>query len=93
MKEESLEIVFESPKSPRAGRMSSLWTKRLEPLTARPDEWARVLEVDTKQKAYAIASDLKRGVLRVPAGKWEFAGRQAEDGVKGFVYARFLGNG
>lgn len=86
------EIIFEKPKPARAGRTSTKWLDALLPLIERPNEWARVKTTPTKQRAYALASELKRGVLRKPPGRWDFAGREAEDGKRGYVFACYLGS-
>lgn len=75
------------------GRQPGVWLERLQPLTAHAGRWAVIHTAEategTKatpaQKASAIASQLKKGKLRAPEGKWEFTSRQGE------VFAKYVG--
>ena len=65
------------------------WEKRLEPLTLQPREWARVQETDTVEYAHNLVYKLRKRILNVPIGIWEFRGGKYKNG--GAVWARYLG--
>lgn len=61
------------------------WVVRLAPLTQRQGEWAKVHTMGTEGSAQATVSTLRSGVLKRPAGSWEFRASGAD------VYARYMG--
>lgn len=85
------DIVFEDP-PPAASRGGAprVWEKRLEPLRARPGEWA-VVKTGKANAIYTTADALRHG--RFGAGidpqDWEFVARTKNG--EGKVYARFIG--
>jgi hypothetical protein len=82
-------IVFENPPPPPAPAHRR-WHARLEPLKARPHEWARVYVTSDYQKASSYAWQLKkRDRYALPSGDFEFRAARLEDG-RGAVYARYL---
>lgn len=89
------DIVFEDlpPARTNAGKqLHSLrvWKQRLDPLRARPGEWAVVL-VTTVRGGSVTASQLRQGTLGagVDTSEFEFASRVVDN--EGRVYARFVG--
>lgn len=84
MTEEGPGIVWENP-PPRA-RTSPPWMKLLRPLKKHPGRWARVWEARDAKQASSIASRLRRGRTKRPAGM-EFVHSDR------YVYARYLGEG
>jgi hypothetical protein len=91
------ELVFCEPPSRDGGSYRGKWLRTLEPLCARPNEWARL----PGHFSRAMVSQLLRtsrgggGTLRFPAGRWEFRGRAVPDVPAGrvAVWARYLGAG
>lgn len=61
------------------------WVTRLAVLTQNPGKWAKVYTMGTEGSASATVSTLRSGVLKRPAGAWEFR----SDGPD--VYARYMG--
>lgn len=84
---ESNGVVWEDPPEEKAG--TGVWHERLAPLMARPGVWARIAERPQPSTARTVASNLRKRMVRVPEGDWEFVSRQV-DGTA-YVYARYLG--
>jgi len=82
------EIVWEDP-SPRTYSERMVWVEVLEPLTQRPQVWARIKTCATAQLSATTANNLRCGRLRLPPGDWEF--RASKKGDIYGVYARYLG--
>ena len=75
------------PPSARMAKMGA-WEERLEPLKARPGEWALVQKT---LSCHSIVSGLRVGKYKgVVATDWEFYACRVE-GV-GFIYAKYLFN-
>lgn len=77
------EIIWEEPPERTSG--ASKWVRKLQPLTQRPNQWARIATQKSKGSAASLASQLRNGGLKRPSGAWEF---QAHDTL---VYAQYLG--
>jgi hypothetical protein len=78
-----MKVLWRDP--PRRTR----WTQRLEPLKARPGEWARVHVTAKPEQAHSQAGALRAGKFAIPEGDWDFTSRKAGNG--GEIYARYLG--
>lgn len=65
------------------------WYERLEPLKREPKRWAIVRTFKEKGRNTTAANNLRYGLLRIPAGKWEFTARSV--GSEHHVYAKYLG--
>ena len=64
---------------------ASPWELLLAPLTERPTKWAKVKTMGSPGSASATVSNLRSGVLRRPAGEWEFRSSESH------VFARYMG--
>ncbi len=84
-------IVWEEPTpSNRGGQPAGKWVVLLAPLARCPGKWALIGVKSTGPVASTAASNLRRGTIQIPPGRWEFVGRSLPDG-SGAVYARYLG--
>lgn len=90
---------WEEPPPPTASNgMPTRWAPRLEPLKARPGQWARVLDYMSRHSAYGVRRYL-RGMRRhqpanVDPSEWEFAARRMpEDSEWWALWARYVGGG
>lgn len=83
-----MRVIWEEPRE----RTQDTWVERLEPLKARPGDWARVRDAESIQvaKGYAWQLANRPEKYRLPAGRWEFKGGLSEQDEPG-VYARYLG--
>ncbi len=79
-----------APSSNQVGQPAGKWVVLLAPLVRYPGKWARIDVKSTGPVASTAASNLRKGTIQVPPGRWEFAGRKLPDGTGG-VYARYLG--
>jgi hypothetical protein len=85
-------VWSEPPPRHSAGGQPPKRESRLLPLMERPGQWARIAVTEKCGRAHSSASAMRRGKIKVPAGRWEFASRQLPDDPKpGGVWARYLG--
>ncbi len=70
------------------------WMERLEPIKAarkeHPKEWAVIRTFKKNGRHWTAARNLTYGLLKIPAGRWEFVARTNAAGEHN-VYARYLG--
>lgn len=84
-------IRFEAPPlANRTPRGRAVQKDVVRQLRAHPGEWAIVHYADTRAGAYAMAFQIRRGVLASfrPAGAFEALGRTVDGEYR--VYARFV---
>jgi hypothetical protein len=81
-------VVFEDPPRPLGRGID--WYATLEPLVARPGEWARVRTFSSSGGATNAMARLRDREVEIPApeGDWEFTTRAADNGRR-HLYARF----
>ena len=77
-------IQWEDPPIRTRGN-SGIWVGWLEPLIEHPMRWAMLREYSKPRIAAASAYNLRRGMMKIPPGRWEFLSRKSK------VYARYLG--
>lgn len=83
------EVHWEDPGPPTKGQeRHTLWRDRLEPLKAQPGRWALLAEKPSRAAASTSFQNLRRRVLRVPDGDWEFTYRRRGEGWA--LYGRYL---
>lgn len=63
--------------------------RQLQRLVEHPGAWARVVRYRSKTSAKGVASALRGGAGRIPAGNWDFEGRLNQVGGSD-LYARFV---
>lgn len=82
---------WEEPPTGGPGRGRAAWVERLTPLMAEPGRWAVVASYPLARRSAAstMRSNLTRGLVLVPAGKWEFVSRSTD--TEANVYARYIG--
>jgi hypothetical protein len=89
-------IAWETPPNKhRGGPGQFKWIPLLEPLMARPGEWAKVDTKPNGHLARAMAYQLRHHKrpstsVVVPPGRWEFTSRVLPDDSAA-IYARYLG--
>lgn len=73
----------------RGGIHRVSWTEEAQELRAEPGQWRMIADRETNSRAYTMANQINRGVLRSfqPAGDFEAERRGAQ------VWARYLGDG
>lgn len=84
-------ITWKEP--PMAGKR--VWYGLLKEVMERPGEWAHVRTMK-RRSGYATVSKLRNHDnpdvrIAIPAGEWEFEGREVEGVDATEIYARYLG--
>jgi hypothetical protein len=88
------EVIWEELPQARGGRGESpngKWAPILNQLKRRRGQWARIEVKDTAGQAASTAGNLRKRIVLVPDGVWEFASRKDPESNRGFVYARYMG--
>lgn len=83
-------VTWKNPPLVPVGRSANVWEKRLRPVMAHRNRWARVLKCANPNLASSHVAHLKNRTYRYPEGRFEFRAHTEKDGSGG-VYARYLG--
>ncbi len=81
-------IVWEDPETHaplKARAPAGSWMPVLTGLQEKPREWGMIREYDNLDQARSAASNLRRGIIKKPAGLFEFKAN------RGRLYGRYLG--
>lgn len=85
------EPIWEEPGPARTRIAGGKWVELLQPCVEEPERWRRIAVLKTTNAASSKAIQLRRGLLAVPPGRWEFRSSVLPDKSGHGVYARFLG--
>ncbi len=85
-------IVWEEPPTTTRGGTAGLLFAALQSIQERPDEWAKVVQSNSRSGASSILTGIKNQKRRVPDGKYEFTVRTDSDTGTSALYARYIGS-
>lgn len=88
----TVDSLWEPPpeKSQKSFGVPGVWVTRLAPCSERPGEWLKIGPFPGAKRGGRHASNLKKGLIKLPAGTWEFTSSGDNVSDLSWVFARLV---